>query len=118
MAVYEAIGSGVSGAKYYTLRLTVNEDSYSIPNNTSSVSWALDLISSNGYSFSSWSFPITASVDGEVYNQNISRSIAKNGTLRIASGSKTISHNSDGTKTISVGATVRATGTYYLPRKH
>jgi len=114
MATYEATGTGTSGAYSYTLRLVVNEDSYSIPNNTSSVSWALYLIST-GYNFSTWSFPITCNVDGEVYNASEYRTLAKNSTLLIASGTKTIGHNNDGTKSISCSATVRATGASYLP---
>lgn len=115
MATYEATGTGTTGAQYYTLSLEVNETSYSIANNTSEVSWALKLSSRNNYSFSSWSFPITANVDGEVYNENISRSMSANSTITIASGTKTIYHNSDGTKSISCSATVRATGASYLP---
>ena len=111
MATFSAVGTGTSGAPNYTLTLTVNETSYS----TSDVSWNLTLSSSNGYSFSSWSFPITCNVDGEVYNETISRSLNANSSITIASGTKTIAHNSDGTKAITCSATVRATAAYYLP---
>lgn len=115
MASFEGIGSGTTGAKNYTLRLEVNETSYSVGNNTSVVSWALYLKSKNNYSFSSWSFPVTVNVDGEVYNENISRSMSANSTITIASGTKTIAHNNDGTKTITCSASLSATSAYYLP---
>lgn len=114
MAKFEGKGTGTTGASSYSLRLEVEESSYSIANNTSSVSWKLYLISTT-YNFSSWSFTIKASVDGEVYNKSESRSISKNTTLLIASGSKTITHNSDGSKKISCSASVSATGASYLP---
>lgn len=114
MAVFEAKGTGTTGASSYTLRLTVSEIDYSIPNNTSTVSWKLQLIST-GYNFAVYGFPITANVDGEVYNVREQRSISKYSTLTIASGTKTITHGTDGKKTISCSATVRATGDYYLP---
>lgn len=115
MATFQNTGTGTAGASSYTLRLVVNEDSYSVANNTSNVSWALYLIST-GYNFSTWSFPITANVDGEVYNVSEYRSLNKNSTLLIGSGSKIISHNSDGSKSISCSATCRATSASYLPR--
>ena len=118
MASFEGIGSGTTGAKNYTLRLEVNETSYSVGNNTSVVSWALYLTSKNNYSFSSWSFPVTVNVDGEVYNENISRSMSANSTITIASGTKTIAHNNDGTKTITCSASLSATAASYLPRKY
>lgn len=115
MASFEGIGSGTTGAKNYTLKLEVNETSYSIANNTSTVSWALYLTSKNNYSFSSWSFPVTVNVDGEVYNSSEYRSMSANSTLLIASGTKTIAHNNDGTKTITCSASLSATSAYYLP---
>ena len=115
MATYSGTGTGTSGGSNYTLTLTVTETSYSTANNTSTVAWSLTLKSSNGYSFADWSFPITANVDGSVYNETTSRSLAANSTITIASGTKTITHNSDGTKSIACGATVRATSAYYLP---
>lgn len=114
MATFEGTGSGTSYGYTYTLRLVVNEDSYDISSNTSSVSWALYLIS-GGWNFSSWSFPASVNVDGEVYWSNEYRSIGKNSTLLIASGSKTIGHNNDGTKTIACSASISATGASYMP---
>lgn len=118
MATFEAIGSGTTGAKNYTLRLEVNETSYSVGNNTSEVSWSLSLTSKNNYSFSSWSFPVVVNVDGEVYNSNEYRSMSANSTLLIASGTKTINHNPNGSKTIDCSASLSATAASYLPRKY
>ena len=118
MASFEGVGSGTTGAQYYTLKLEVYEESFSIPNNNSEVPWALYLTSKNNYSFAQWSFPVTVDIDGEVYNSSEQRSMSANSTLLIASGRKTIAHNGDGKKTISCSATVRANGAYYLPRKY
>ena len=116
MASFEGVGSGTTGAQYYTLKLEVYEKSFSIPNNNSEVPWALYLTSRNNYSFSTWGFPVTVNIDNEeVYNSDEYRSMSANSTLLIASGTKTIAHNSDGKKTISCSATVKATGAYYLP---
>lgn len=114
MATFQAKGTGTTGASSYTLKLVVNETSYSAANNTSEVSWALYLISTT-YNFSTWSFPITASVDGQVYSSSQNRSLNKNSQITIGSGTKTITHNSDGTKSISCSATCAATGASYLP---
>lgn len=118
MATFEAIGSGTTGAKNYTLKLEVYEESFSIPYNNSEVPWALYLTSRNNYSFSNWSFPVVVNVDGEVYNSSEYRSMSANSTLLIASGTKTIVHNSDGTKTITCSASLSATAASYLPRKY
>lgn len=115
MASFEGVGSGTTGAQYYTLKLEVYEESFSIPYNNSKVSWALYLTSRNNYSFSSWSFPVVVNVDGEVYNSSEYRSMSANSTLLIASGSKTVNHSNNGSKIISCSATVKATGAYYLP---
>ena len=115
MASFEGVGSGTTGAKNYTLKLEVYEESFSIPYNNSEVPWALYLTSRNNYSFSNWSFPVVVNVDGEVYNSSEYRSMSANSTLLIASGTKTIAHNNDGTKTITCSASLSATSAYYLP---
>ena len=115
MATFQDTGAGTTGASSYTLKLVVTEVSFSIANNTSNVNWELYLIST-GYNFSSWGFPITATINGdEVYNSNEQRTLAKNSQILVGSGTKTISHNSDGSKSISCSATCTATGAYYLP---
>ena len=118
MASFEGVGSGTTGAKNYTLKLEVYEESFSIPYNNSEVPWALYLTSRNNYSFSNWSFPVVVNVDGEVYNSSEYRSMSANSTLLIASGTKTIAHNNDGTKTITCSASLSATAASYLPRKY
>lgn len=103
-------------SKGYTLRLEVNETSYSIENNNSLVSWALYL-DSDTYYFQTNRNVATVNVDGNVYN-NTSLSIYMSGpkTVLIASGSKTISHNDEGSKTINVSATFTPSSTAsYMP---
>lgn len=103
----------------YKLRLDVSESSYSIENNTSTVSWSLYIV--NGYK------------DGQYYRFNayFSYSATINGSKRVdfagnvdttdvgqgqphtlASGTYTIAHNNDGTKTISCSATCSGGGSF------
>ena len=90
--------SGWGVGRYYTL--TVTESSYNSINNTSVVSWTL---SASGDSGTWYDYYLYASVNGTVvYNGSGSWSA---GTFPAATGSKsgtmTISHGTDGKKTIS-----------------
>lgn len=92
----------------YTLHLDVTEDSYSIENNTSEVSWTLGITSSKPLEYGSWDFT------GPQYSVTINGSEVASGTknydfrnykeLTVSSGTTTVEHNSDGTKTVSCSA--------------
>ena len=101
----------------YTLQFTVYEisNSINIENNTSDVYWQLDLIS-GGSSFSGWYVNSLATVKDTVLEDNSKKTIGYNSILTLGSGTKTITHNSDGSAEISVGASVStATSQSYLP---
>lgn len=117
MATYSGNGTGTAGAGSYTLKLDVWESNVDYANNKSPVNWALKLASGN-YNFYDHTIYIEVYVDGIVYSASPKFGIDKNSEITIASGSKDIWHNSDGRKSISVSARMRATGAYYLPRKY
>lgn len=108
-----------NGSKgHHKFTLTVSESSYSVANNTSSVSFSFQLS------------PIQTSWDWALWGDKISYSITINGTsytgtipdydgsstVTLKSGSLTVAHNSDGTKSISYSFSVTdSTGQTYTP---
>ena len=97
----------------------VQERSYNINTNSSIVDWTLQLLSTNSY-FSTIGMTtlvyINGNKDWEEYKQ---QSIGKNSTLYLASGSRTIEHNSDGRKSVSIEAYLNMNATdSYLPRQY
>lgn len=109
MAIYEGTFTGAS--RPHTLRLTVNQTSQNIAANTSLVSWTLEAIkhpSWSSYSFSgsnTWS----VNIDGFASSGTWTYDFRVVGSVTLASGSHTITHNTDGTKTISSSATAYGT---------
>lgn len=88
--------------KWDTLRFSWSRSSYSIPNNTSTINWSLQLISTSyGAISSSTSKAWNVNVNGTKYSGTTTVSIGNNTTKTLASGSTTIAHNNDGTKTFS-----------------
>lgn len=89
------------GSKHsHEFKLNVNETSYSVENNTSTVEFSLTLFKSS-YSWSGFNnISYSISIDGEVFNGTIP-SYSAGSTLTIRTGTKTIAHNSDGQKNIS-----------------
>lgn len=99
-------GNGSKGHHKFTL--TVSEASYSITDNTSSVSFSFQIL------------PINTSWNWELWGDKISYSITINGTnysgtipaydgystVTLKSGSLTVAHNADGTKSISYSFSV------------
>lgn len=115
MASFSGNGSGTAGGSSYTITLNVNETYTSGgADNYSDVSWNLQLTSKD-YNFYDWTIPTYVYVDGEVYNASPKLGINKYSTITIASGSKRIYHNSDGSKSINVNARINATGASFVP---
>lgn len=115
MAVFSDGGSQQSST---VTKLTVIEESYSSIDNSSVVSWKLTM-SVAGWNFSGWSVTSKVWLDGSlIYNSSKTVSIGKNSTVTLASGTKTIYHNDNGSKTISCKAeTSTSTSASYLPGK-
>ena len=94
--------SDVYVTKWNTLRFSWSRSSYSIENNTSTISWSLQLISgSYGTISSSASKSWSVNVNGTNYSGNTTIGIGNNTTKTLASGSTTITHNRDGTKSFA-----------------
>ncbi|MBR2389484.1 MAG: hypothetical protein IKA94_01660, partial [Mogibacterium sp.] len=92
---------------YYTLKLEVTETGTSTANNTSTLKWVLTLLTGSTY-FSSVRVGYTVKIDGITvgslnYTNATSKSMAKNDSWEMASGTTTVTHNADGTKTIATG---------------
>ena len=84
-----------------TLRFGWWQDSQSIANNSSVVGWHLQLVTSGGSISSSASKSWNVTVNGSNYSGTCTIGIGTNSTKTLASGSTTIGHNADGTKTFS-----------------
>lgn len=116
MAVYSVNNSNGR----FTLRLTLTEGSYNITNNTSPVDYKLELVANTSWNFETFSIGRKVVLDGktvyEVTRANSSKlSIAKYGTLELAKGSTTITHNDDGSKSISVAYSIDMASADYSP---
>lgn len=92
----------------YRLRLDVTQTSQNVGANTSAISYTLKLESTTA-SFGAWGHTRSLSIDGtQVYSVNNQITIAGNSTLTLATGTRTISHNADGAKSISLVASFDA----------
>ena len=92
----------VTVTSWDTLKFSWWENSQSIANNTTTIGWKLELIStSSGRIDSSASKDWSVTVNGKEYSGTNTISIGNNATKILASGTTTISHDSDGTKTFS-----------------
>jgi len=104
----------------YSLTLTVTEQSYSIPNNTSTVSYSLVMATAaNSFTgYADYRTQISCSINGSsVFSYDASRnfnaSAASSYSETLCSGTATVTHNADGTKSCAVAASVSvASGTY------
>lgn len=113
MAVYSKTSNG------YTLSLTLTEK-VNTAANTSDITYTLALKSnaSNKY-FEQYSIGYSVSLDGTV-RASLARgktyySIAANGTLTLCSGTATIRHNADGTKTMPLAYSIDMASASYTP---
>lgn len=96
--------NGSKGHHKFTVTIAENSSSISIANNTSSVSWTVTLAPiQNGYD---WlfnyndPFTLTLTVDGSTYTYTL-RNYDGSSTVNIGSGSKTITHSTNGSKSIT-----------------
>lgn len=106
-----------NGSKgHHKFTLTVNEDSTSVANNTSSISWSFKLSPIGKWN---WSYdntvPVTytVTINGTSYSGNIMKYDGVS-TVTVKSGTNTIAHNTDGTKTISYSFSVSSLDLSFL----
>ena len=112
MATFNATSSGPD----YTLQLTVNEDSTSVSDNTSTLSWSLDLINRSSSHFDGYGITSNATIGGyTVLNKYASYGNSIGSTINLGSGTMTVTHDADGSKTIGVSFSVSMTKAYYTP---
>ena len=117
MATFTGTGSHNSN---YTGTLTVTEQSYDIASNSSVVAYSLVLTGNSGYYFQQTWVTTKVYVNGQVQDryEQISMPSPSGGVSNytICSGTTTVPHNNDGTKTITVYATISTPTTQtYLP---
>lgn len=118
MATFTGTGSHVS---YYTGTLTVTEQSYDIASNSSVVAYSLELKGTSGYYFQDYYLTTKVSINGTNVQdryEKISMPAPSGGTstYTVCSGTTTVQHNNDGTKTITVYATMSTpTSQNFLP---
>lgn len=94
--------ASVAATKYDTLKFSWSESSQSVANNTTTISWKLELIAgSYGRISSTASKDWSVTVNGTKYSGTNKIGISNNATKTLASGTTTISHNADGKKTFS-----------------
>ena len=92
----------VTVTSWNTLTFSWSTTSQSVANNTSTISWKLQLIAgSSGRIDSSASKKWSVTVNGTEYSGTNTVGIGNDETKTLASGSTTIAHNADGTKTFS-----------------
>lgn len=92
----------VTVTSWNTLRFTWTLASQNVAGNTSKVNWTMQLIAgSDGYISSSASKAWSVTVNGSRYTGTNTIGIANNATKTLASGSTTIAHTADGSKTFS-----------------
>lgn len=84
-----------------TLRFGWWQDSQSIANNNSVVGWHLQLVTTGGSISSSASKSWNVTVNGSNYSGTCTIDVGTNSAKTLASGSTTIAHNADGTKSFS-----------------
>lgn len=92
----------VAVTSHDTMRFSWSEGSQSVVNNTTVVNWSLTLIAdSNGRISTSNTRAWAVTFNGVNYSGSSSAAVANSSTITLASGSTTVTHGSDGTKSAS-----------------
>lgn len=102
---------------YWKMTLNVSESSTSTANNTSALSYSLVLTSTGGSAQYNGAGSYAININGSrVRSGTVNLNVGTYGSVTLASGSTTVDHNNDGSKTISVSASYSsAASAYYLP---
>lgn len=112
-----SIGISTGQTDKYSLLLDVSEKSYSIENNTSQIEWWVGIRSNTAYhNHYGLSETYVVNINGTVVHNAVHTPTVNSGaTVWVASGTTTVSHNADGSKSISVSASFNNAdrGTYF-----
>ena len=96
----------VAATKNHILRFNWEIKSQSVTNNTTTINWNMKLISdSYGYMESSTAKTWKITIDGKSYSGTVNITHSPGETLTLASGTATISHSADGSKTFNYSFT-------------
>lgn len=100
------IGISTGQTDKYSLLLDVSEKSYSIENNTSTVGWWVGIRSNTAYhNHYGLAETYTVVINGSTVHSAVHKPTVGNGqTVWVASGTATVGHNADGSKTVAVSA--------------
>ena len=112
------IGISTGQTDKYSLLLDVSEKSYSIENNTSQVEWWVGIRSNTAYhNHYGLAETYTVVTNGSTVHSAVHKPTVGNGqTVWVASGTATVGHNADGSKTVAVSASFNnADRGTYLP---
>lgn len=98
----------------YKFRLNVTQSSQNVANNTSVIAWSVQLLKGSGSGkYAGGPHYWSVLIDGQYRDGSIgSYDFTQYSTLTLGSGSMTIAHNSDGTKTVSGQAGFDDNNTY------
>lgn len=112
-----SISKTVQLGSYWKMTLNVSESSTSTANNTSALSYSLVLTSTGGSAQYNGAGSYAININGSrVRSGTANLNVGTYGSVTLASGSTTVSHNKDGSKTVSVSASYSsAASAYYLP---
>lgn len=92
----------VAVTSWNTLKFSWSQKSQSVANNTTTISWTLQLIATSDGAISSTASKAWAvTVNGNTYGGTNTVGINNNSTKTLASGTTTITHTDDGSKTFS-----------------
>lgn len=118
MANTKSISAYGDNGHYHLFKLTLTETATSTENNTSTISYVLNLSEKSGYSFD-WnghgsSIKYTITINGTKITGTIPSYTPSTSGTNLKSGTLTISHSSDGSKSISFSFSVTdSTGATY-----
>lgn len=112
-----SISKTVQIGSYWKMTLNVSESSTSTANNTSTLSYSLVLTSTGGSAQYNGAGSYAININGSrVRSGTVNLNVGTYGSVTLASGSTTVGHNNDGSKTVSVSASYSsAASAYYLP---
>lgn len=112
-----SISKTVQLGSYWKMTLDVSESSTSTADNTSALSYSLVLTSTGGSAQYNGAGSYAIDINGSrVRSGTVNLNVGTYGSVTLASGSTTVGHNNDGSKTVSVSASYSsAASAYYLP---
>lgn len=99
--------TGQCDNRYITLLLRTSVASQDIAANTTTISWTLYVQKSGASTSATWgSCSYTVTINGSAYSGSGSVNVAAGGSTTLLSGTTVVPHNSDGSKTVNLSASI------------